>query len=63
MAITCLGAREWPSDFNNGQDAAHFERREEALKLLRLRLTPRDIPCTNQKIQNFEFLRSDNYSN
>ena len=59
MKAVCNGAREWPSYFNNRQDAACSERRDEVLTQLRLRLTHRDISYTNQKIQNFEFLRSN----
>ena len=44
---------------NNRQDAAYSEGCEEVLGRLRLLLTPRDIPYTNQKTQNFEFLRSN----
>ena len=45
-------ARERPSDLNNRQDTTFSERREEVLRRLRLRLTRRDSPYANRKVQN-----------
>ena len=65
MTITCCDAKEWPPNSNNGQDAAYSEKREEAIRRLRLLFTRREIPYMNQKVKNFEFLRnnitSDNF--
>lgn len=47
-------AREWPSHFNNRQDAAHSERRKELLR--RQRLARRDLRYVQPRSQDLDIL-------
>ena len=60
MKMTGSDAREWPSYLNNRRDADYYERREEALRRLRLLIARPGITYMDNNIRNFEYLR--NYS-